>query len=492
MSVSCTLRETFWSAPLEAHENTPEAVVCHALACLNALEVGDILSPESGAPVSLKELMAQLSTDVGKGYAPPELAPGEALTDGCLVFAVAALVRERLTGRGPCGSEAAGLHPPVPEAELPDLLGQILRRAMQPSPDQRYASLNELKQALRDFGGDRKVGPRPKFFDAPTPQYPSSLAVKFLDAPTEIGGPTNMEQGAGLAPSATVTDGDVLEGELGWQKPPEGLEDLETDQLIVVESLSSDSDTADQTIESPRPLEALFDDITQEGPATKPNAPLGDSTLVKLTPVRVPVTPPPVVAGSARRPESSPSSASRLMPLVHALLGAGVASAFFMVYKPWMPKPASVPEPARHVRAAASQPASAPVRAEPPADAAIATGLADSAVEVDAAIAVAGKRPARVKAPASRPAPRPRRVRPVKEPKVVEPVKEPGAVEPVEVPQPKEPVKAPPARVRQPKWLEPVKAPRAADAGIRPRPARPDAGRPRPKKKTAPRPDATR
>jgi len=183
-----SVTDIFWSAAApESIERTPRDVVRHALGCLEAFEAGQVFS-KAGKPVNLMELLADVGIEEDLVYASPELARGESFDERSLVFTLGVLIFERLTGRHPFGtSDAAARVARIRRGEMgsgvnyfpqvPADLRGILMRSMGPFPEERYRNLQEMKEALRKFGGVQpgEQPGKPKFFDAPTRVAPSSL-----------------------------------------------------------------------------------------------------------------------------------------------------------------------------------------------------------------------------------------------------------------------------------------------------------------------------
>src|SRR3954464_8004899 len=166
-----SLAERFWSivkstAPSD-DETSPEprAVVRHVLRILDALASGEVGDALSQSTVSFLQLLRQQEQAGDLSYAAPEQARGESLDERSLVFSVGVLLFEELTGRHPFGA----LNNPrrfarIQKGELgsgvqyfpqvPGELRSVLMKAMGPFPEERYASLRELRQELERFLGD--------------------------------------------------------------------------------------------------------------------------------------------------------------------------------------------------------------------------------------------------------------------------------------------------------------------------------------------------
>ena len=194
-----TLAEQFWSIArgmevdlAEPDCVKPVAVVKHVLAVLDALERGE---GRTGAlsinTVSFLKLLREHELRGDLSYASPEQIRGETMDERSLVFSVGVLLFERLTGRHPFGAE--GNYPRrvarISKGELgsgvnyfptvPVGLRTLLMRAMGPFPEERWASLSQLRTRLEQFVDD----------GAPAPRLPGTSADTSLDAhdgPTRV------------------------------------------------------------------------------------------------------------------------------------------------------------------------------------------------------------------------------------------------------------------------------------------------------------------
>lgn len=330
----------FWrAAEAESGERSPRDVVRHSLRCLEAFDAGKVVSPKTGKPVKLMELLADMGMEEDLVYASPELARGESFDERSLVFTLGVLIFERLTGRHPFGTSDTGAKVArIRRGEMgsgvnyfpqvPADLRSILMRAMGPFPEERFTTLAEMKEALRRFGGLAglaSVG-RPKFFDAPTQVAPPSLLQNLTKEAGWGGDKTPATLSASpewmAKPAATAP-----------RQAPEGLAEVPTIPKAVTEA----------------DLEQLFDDDTDEQgvpPDGEPPGPAGDPPTSSLplvlsepprssTEVAV-----PDIAGSALRPQplTLASPASRLMPLLYVVIGAALASVAFLVFYPRTPQ----------------------------------------------------------------------------------------------------------------------------------------------------------
>jgi hypothetical protein len=173
--MSTTLAERFWSVARDFDEELtytgdghpdPVTVVRHILRVLDAFESG---AEGSGVTVNTRSFLVLLRQHELQGdllYASPEQARGEAVDERSLVFSVGVLLFEKLTGRHPFGAEGnprrvarirkgqmgSGVNYfPI----LPPELRMVLMRAMGPFPEERWASLAELRGQLEAFVADQ-------------------------------------------------------------------------------------------------------------------------------------------------------------------------------------------------------------------------------------------------------------------------------------------------------------------------------------------------
>jgi hypothetical protein len=181
-----TLAERFWSIAKSVGPSgddttnpEPKAIVRHVLRILDALSAGEVGDGVSQSTVSFLALLRQQEEAGDMSYASPEQARGETLDERSLVFSVGVLMFEELTGRHPFG---AANNPRrfarIQKGELgsgvqyfpqvPGELRSVLMKAMGPFPEERYASLRELRKHLERFANDAPVG-------EPKPQRPQRL-----------------------------------------------------------------------------------------------------------------------------------------------------------------------------------------------------------------------------------------------------------------------------------------------------------------------------
>jgi hypothetical protein len=136
--------------------------VRHVLSILDSLAAGEVGDGVSQCSLSFLTLLRQ-SQELGDlSYASPEQARGEAVDERSLVFSVGVLLFEELTGRHPFGqSMNARRFARMKKGELgsgvqyfpqvPTELRSMLVQAMGPFPEERFASLAELRRALEGF-----------------------------------------------------------------------------------------------------------------------------------------------------------------------------------------------------------------------------------------------------------------------------------------------------------------------------------------------------
>src|SRR5581483_11454077 len=153
----------------------PKAVVRHVLRILDALAAGEVGDGVSQSTVSFLARGRQQEGEGDLSYASPEQARGDAIDERSLVFSVGVLVFEELTGRHPFGAVASQRRfARMQKFELgsgvqyfpqvPAQLRTVLMRAMGPFPEERYASLKELRHHLERYAEGRtdETPPKPK------------------------------------------------------------------------------------------------------------------------------------------------------------------------------------------------------------------------------------------------------------------------------------------------------------------------------------------
>jgi hypothetical protein len=164
-----TLAERFWSLAHSAGEEStdpePRSVVRHVLKILDALQAGEVGDGVSQCSVTFLALLRQHEAMGDMSYASPEQARGENLDERSLVFSVGVLLFEELTGRHPFGKETARRFARIKKGEMgsgvqyfpqvPTELRGVLVQAMGPFPEERFASLGEMRRALESFASPR-------------------------------------------------------------------------------------------------------------------------------------------------------------------------------------------------------------------------------------------------------------------------------------------------------------------------------------------------
>src|SRR4051812_19150908 len=165
-----TLAERFWSlakrAQGEERSGDPVRVVAHVLQILDALAAGEVGDGLTRNTISFLYLLRQQEEAGDLAYASPEQARGESLDERSLVFSVGVLLFEELTGRHPFGAMAAGRRfSRIQKGELgsgvqyfpqvPAQLRNVLMKAMGPFPEERFKSLEELRDQLERFAEGR-------------------------------------------------------------------------------------------------------------------------------------------------------------------------------------------------------------------------------------------------------------------------------------------------------------------------------------------------
>ena len=147
---------------------SPVSVVKHVLAVLDALDRGETGADLSVHTISFLNLLRESEQRGDLSYASPEQIRGETLDERSLVFSVGVLLFERLTGRHPFGAEgnAPRRIARIRKGELgsgvnyfptvPGGLRTVLMRAMGPFPEERFATLAELRARLEQFVNDHQ------------------------------------------------------------------------------------------------------------------------------------------------------------------------------------------------------------------------------------------------------------------------------------------------------------------------------------------------
>lgn len=164
-----SLAERFWSLARaqelsggELENPDPVSVVNQVLAILDELERGETGGDLSVATMSFLQLLRAHEVGGDLSYASPEQIRGESMDERSLVFSIGVLIFERLTGRHPFGAtgnprrvarisqgefgSGVNYFPSVPPG-----LRSVLMKAMGPFPEERWASLEELRRALEHF-----------------------------------------------------------------------------------------------------------------------------------------------------------------------------------------------------------------------------------------------------------------------------------------------------------------------------------------------------
>ena len=164
-----SLAERFWSiarttslsggAGDDTTDPDPKAIVRHVLRILDALSAGEVGDGVTQKTISFLALLRQEEAAGDMSYASPEQARGEKLDERSLVFSVGVLMFEELTGRHPFGAvNNTRRFARIQKGEMgsgvqyfpqvPAQLRSVLMRAMGPFPEERFASLKELRVHL--------------------------------------------------------------------------------------------------------------------------------------------------------------------------------------------------------------------------------------------------------------------------------------------------------------------------------------------------------
>lgn len=189
-----SLAERFWSIAKsvgpsgdDSTNPDPKAVVRHVLKILDALSAGEVGDGVSQSTVSFLALLRQQEAAGDLSYASPEQARGESLDERSLVFSVGVLLFEELTGRHPFGAVSGTRRfSRIQKGEMgsgvqyfpqvPSQLRNVLMKAMGPFPEERFASLKELREHLERFVKGQPDEPAPKRERGPLKGLPPSPA----------------------------------------------------------------------------------------------------------------------------------------------------------------------------------------------------------------------------------------------------------------------------------------------------------------------------
>jgi hypothetical protein len=362
MPGSTGVSEIFWqAAPASASlERTPEAVVRQALLAIGAFEEGQVPNRRTGRPITLMELLADLGIEENLVYASPELARGESFDERSLVFTVGVLIFERLTERHPFGSadnaqkvarirrgemgSGVNFFPSVPKE-----LRSILMRCMGPFPEERYHTLQQLKEALARFIGQphlAKAHPKQQVIEQPGGRN-KDPGAKFFDSPTVV---------SNIDPLKSVPSAEDLDWEPETEEEPR--EAVPTPALAAVKTLEvpppvSPPPLPGSALGTPPPrrlAERVLGSSTPDAAAERPAGEATTDPLLaedtdedKLASVDIPSAPPPQYRPAeqglpvglpfpeTRAPRSEGSTLGPWAPVIYGLLGAGIASLVFLI-----------------------------------------------------------------------------------------------------------------------------------------------------------------
>ena len=175
-----TLAERFWSIAQkhgQGSDNSPTGVVRQVLDILDATERGEEGDKVPSSTLSFLAMVRQAERRGELGYVAPEQIRGEMADERSLVFSVGVLLFERLTGNHPFGAEGNGGRrlARIQKGQFgsgvnyfPEVdpgLRSILMGAMGPFPEERYATLRELRARLEEFL--RQSAPPPRLPGTP-------------------------------------------------------------------------------------------------------------------------------------------------------------------------------------------------------------------------------------------------------------------------------------------------------------------------------------
>ncbi|TWT68934.1 serine/threonine protein kinase [Crateriforma conspicua] len=138
-------------------------------------EEGENGFPPSLSPLGNTTLVGQIKGSLGY-LAPEQLIPGATKDFRSDLFALGCVLHQILTGQAPfCGTvderidatkraEIGSLRKKYPERNIPEALEAVVLKSTSPDPDDRYASVVELRQEIAKFlGGYSTLAEKPSF-----------------------------------------------------------------------------------------------------------------------------------------------------------------------------------------------------------------------------------------------------------------------------------------------------------------------------------------
>lgn len=205
--------------------------VASALSAAHAREVlhrdvkpANVLLSATGAPlladfgVAIARARAEQATGAfTNGYAAPEVLAEESYSPASDQYALGISLYELLTGQRPFRSTTiAGLAdevrfappPPIDRDDLPAGLVGVVHRAMAKRPEDRFASVTELAQALQEVEASRGLrAPTLAVWRAPAPVAPASVVVSDVNGVASADAIASVVALDGVEPEATVLRG---------------------------------------------------------------------------------------------------------------------------------------------------------------------------------------------------------------------------------------------------------------------------------------------
>jgi len=174
--MSTPLAEEFWRLAGEEAgvRTTPVVAVQALLRAVKQLDTREVTDRSGFGLAAFYVLLREGAGRADAGYSPPELASGANLTQRSVVYALGALLFERVTGELPPRDLASArvLN------ELPRALTAVLRCALSPTPEDRFGNMAMMRLRLEDYlrepgaATETRSGPRPASPPRPGPMAP--------------------------------------------------------------------------------------------------------------------------------------------------------------------------------------------------------------------------------------------------------------------------------------------------------------------------------